>query len=599
MSQSFSFNILGNRYPSAAERAVVLDAIQRDENRLESVKGDIQASEEQWRVAHKAFEGVNLILEDAKLRLRAILSLKKVTSDALETLNKFALDKGDDTRMEDAPATGNSHLAITNRALKQQDKTKRALSDRIAALLKAEETARAAVANEEEAYNVAQVQLCGLGQDLDMYRDQVMALEASILAKKRRFSSVRKVVTETWLQIFRFVAFSPPLLSSGVHCKSAIANPVHPLSHVCKSWDAILSDNPSLWGCFYIKTLALDDLDIRYLKNCLKHTNNEIILLHLRTLVVVLPPQARVISDIFKTYTVNKLEIRASADCAEAVAYLIDYLPTPIALLIHNEDSVEQQQKARLILRAQLRQSERLRTVTLNDALLRTQSKHLRYGSVEQLQVDLHQPLPITPILGESYNNVTTLTITGCNFSRRKTTDQPIFTFPRLRRITGPIMGLMNIFDALCQMPALCEIGTWVMDGKRPGLSAWRLFLDRDGLRNRLEMIEIQDMDSVDAVSIVKYVRELCSVPRMVLAGRSVDVIAQQLVDPNRDGQNLEVQALVVQNYEGDGVSILNLVTSYNLGPTSHALRIEEVIWDDCCNVIPQMRKDIDQICQE
>jgi hypothetical protein len=211
--------------------------------------------------------------------------------------------------------------------------------------------------------------------------------------------------------------------------------------------------------------------------------------------------------------------------------------------------------------------------------------------------VDLQRLFPITSILGDSYNNVTTLTITGCNFAIRKATDT--YSFPHLKRIIGPIMGLLHTLDEFCHMPALCEIGTWVMEGKRPGLSAWKPFLDRDGLRNRLETIEIHDMDPVDAVSIVKYVRELCSIPRLVLIGRSVDVLCQQLVDPNSDGQNLEVQSLEVRDYEGDGASILNLVTSYNLGPTSHALRIEEVAWKDCCNVGPQMRKDIHQICQE
>jgi hypothetical protein len=583
-------------YPSAAERSVLLEAIQRDENRLESVKGDIQASEEQRRVAHKAFEGVNLILEDANLRLRAISSLKEVNSAALKTLNDFALDEDDNTRMEDAPGTGTSHLAITNRALKQQDKTKRGLSDRIAALAKAEDIARAAVANEQEAYNVAQVQLWGLEEDLRMYRDQVMALEASIQAKTRRFSSARKLVSEIWLQIFRFVVFSPPLLSSGVHHKFVVANPAHPLYRVCREWDTILSNNPSLWSCFYVKRLALRELDVQYLKICLKHVNNEITLLHLHTLVG-LTTEASVISSIFRKYTLNELEIHASADSTEAVAYLIENLPTPTVLLIQNEDSVEQQQKLRFMLRAQLKQPERLRVVTLNDALLRTHYKQPHYGSVQELNVDLHRPLSITCILSDNYTNVTTLTITGSNFGGRKPTD--IVTFPHLRRIAGPIVGLVLTFDSFCQMPALCEIGTWVLDGKRPGLSAWKPFLDREGLRNRLEMIEIHDMDPVDAVSIVKYVRELSSVPRMLLIGRSVDVLCQQLVDPNQDGQNLEVQILAVQNYEGDGASILNLVTGYNLGPTSHALRIEEVTWKDCCNVGPQMREDINQICQE
>jgi hypothetical protein len=558
---------------------------------------DLQASEEQWKGARQTFEGVELVLRDANLRLRAISSLRKATLASLQILNNFSLDGGDNTRLEDGPATGTSHLAITNKLMKQQEKTKKGLEDRIAILETAEKNAKAALDNELESYNVAQVHICGLEEDVRIFRDQVAVFESSIGMKRRRFSAVRKLSTEVWLQVFQFVVFSPPNLSLGVNCKFPVINPAYPLTQVCQSWRMIVSNAASLWSCFYIKRLVLTTSNSKYLQHCLGQADKIIAVLQVQTWVG-LASHANVLSNLFQGFKINELQLHVTADSSDAAVSLLDNLPTPFILRVVNEDRIELQEKL-LTLTIRPKSPERLQTVEVNNLWVFHGHDEPPYSSMRHIIVHSRRCFPSPIQLRNDFGNVTTMTMTGANKHPVPPSEGDLITFPHLRRITAPITRLVNTFISPCRMPALCEIATWVMDGKRPGIPSWKSFLDRDGLRSRLELIEIHDMDPMDAGFIVKYLRELCSIPRMAFSGRSVDHICQQMVDPNEKGQILELQTLVVQKYLGDGASVLHLVTSYNMGPDPRALRIDEVLWDDCCNVTPQMHRDIDRICRE
>ena len=601
---AFSFDTFGNnRSPSAAEREALQEAINKSKDRLLSVENDLWLSEEEWRAAHKGFEDAKVALEDAELRLSLISSLRDATSSALTAISDFELSEDVKGRLERTTTTAadnrDKHLAIANKVVEQQEETKKALTDRISVLETAKQEAQAGVVEAGEVHQGAQVRLSSVDEVLRMYRDQKVLLEASMQAKRQRLLSpaIKRLPNEVWLQIFRFVACSPPKLFSGVYRKSVMVIPALNLTRVCQSWNGIVTSNPSLWGYLYIKSLSLDGSQILCLKHCLGHIDKSVSILHIQISGGSVA-QAEVLSDAFRHLSIRELQIHPTVNGIKAAAYLINQLPTPTILRVRSEDTQEQQRNLRLMLAVSPRNPERLVTVTMHNAWIRSPVDQYPYRSVANLFMTFHHRPPTLRQINTEFSNVTTITLTGSNRLAKLAMPEGLLTFSRLKYLASPICGLVNGFDASCQLPALREISTWVVDSKLPGMDPWIQFLTRNKLQNRLESIEIRDMHPTDAESIVEYVRELLSVPRMTIVGRSVDALLQNLLNPNCDEAGLGLQIIAIRDYPGDGMPVLKLVTRYNSWSSSQALRIEDVLWTNCCNVTSETRKQVEEICQ-
>lgn len=593
MSVSFSFGKLGNEYPSENERLILQAAIDRDEARLKPIQKDLFAAEEQFLGTQKAFQLAEGLLRDATLRLRAISSTMDTTKEALQLLERAILSDEEQALLDNTPAKGISHLSIASKIIKQQEATKKALSKRISILEAARTEAEAALAKEGEAISVAKIQLCGSEEDLRMYKDQYTAVDASIKARRSRFSAIRKVSPEVWTQIFQLIVSSPqqPYLKS--LSTKAVFNPALPLRQVCKLWSRVLLKSPSsLWGHIYTKTLALEPSDQDFINYCLERNGHNVSVLYVQTWVGQVS-QARNLVASFEGSVIEEVQIHATQDSIKAGEYLIANLPTPASLSICNEVSEPQQKPNFLVFKTLPRDLLRLSRVSLkNDAFFIPQnvSTPIPQNFVRDLSMLLIQPAQINSILGDCFINLETFHFRG-TLAPRDPNLKAIYKFLRLRYITGPLSILVLTFDERYQLPALSKLGLWIDDGTVPGMAQWSQFLCRDGLRNRLSSIEIHDMEEENAGKMGDYLQQIGSFSSLTLQGRSVDVLARFIVGPNAGACKLILQSIIVQAYLGDGSSILDLVNAYAAAPA--AIAIKEVSWVDCCNVTLQMRTEV------
>lgn len=580
---SFSLDKLGNRYPSDAERLILQHAIERDEKRLEPLRTEISATEEQHQSAKAALEDAKKLLDDASLRYRAISSVKEATSKALEIVEGTDLKEDEQDLLAEAPSTGSSHLAIANRILKQQEKVTKPLRDRLAALEMAESKADAAVEVEKEAHNIAEMRLFGLEDDLKMYRDQVVAIESAILARKRRFSAIWKLTAEIWLQIFKFVVSFPPFYNSSTRPPRAVICPAHSLNQVCQLWSGVITDTSTLRGYICITTLALTKKNQAFVKKCLENLQ-QISFLIIQTRVGLVS-QAQVLVDMFQGWIIDETEISASKDSIEAAQHLITHLPTPRRLFVSNGDT-SMDKKDVWWLTARPMDHKRVKKVVLNNFLVFSGSSIPPWSFVQDVHVEFTRPYRATYVFGATFANMTKLFMTGNPGPRSNKDPNTMFIFPRLASISGSVVGLANTFDAQCQLPTLRDLTTWIDSNKTAEMLQWKAFVQRH--RNPdLNHVQILDMTSPNL--IVQYVMELHGLPNglpvLTLCGRTVDPVCLAFKDQRI---MFAVQTLVISNYAGDGSAVFDFVKACSDMPNSQI--IPQVIWVDCSHVTPAMR---------
>jgi hypothetical protein len=582
------FDQIGNRAPSLAEKVILLDAIREDEKTLDVVRIEIRDSEPKWRVANDAFDATKRLLDDALLRLHVTSTLKNSTSDALKKMEEICLGNANQARLDDGPATGSTHISVATKLLSQQESPKKILRDRIAVLEDEEQKALAIVAKERGEHNATQVQLFSLDESTKFGRLQESGLESSIHLKRLILSARRRLSDDIWLEIFHFVVRAPIQLGSVDQPSLVVVNPALTLCHVCQAWRRVVRAQATVWRYIYINTLAFNEPNQRYLRFCLSMLGSEISVLHLQ-IRDGKEPQARVLTNQFKNLKIGEICICAAANSIEVVTYILKHLPTPVTLRVRNEE-----QQAEHLWEAKLRPRTpgRLLNITLENCLLTHAQLPIR-----NLAINIVCPREIRLFLGENFINVTTVILTGSNFSKSKKPGAKGFIFPHLRYLAGPLEGLINTFNTLYEMPTLSRLGIWIENGVQPAISSWKQFLAQCHLINKTNLeFEIRDMDPIAASSISKYLLEVNNLPRLTLLGRSVDVISQDMTLSDPELHTIDVRSVLVRNYAGDGSSVYNLVKSRNSDLSSSIPAVTNVEWVECDNVTLHTRREVDQL---
>jgi hypothetical protein len=587
MSTSYYFDQIGNQAPSNTGKNILLDEIRKNEKTLESLRIELRDSEPKWKAANYAFDATQRLLDDAILRLHVVSTLKRNTSGALDKLEDICLGDADQARLEDGPATGATHISVATKLLSQQESPRKILRDRITVLEDEEQKALAAVAKERGEHDAIQVQLFSLDESRKLHKVQESGLKSSIQLKRLILSSRRRLSEDIWLEIFHFMVSSPLQLGSVDQSSLVVVNPALALCHVCQAWRRVVQAQATVWRYLYINTLAFNEPSRRYFRFCLSKIGGEVSLLHVQIRDGT-EPQARVLTNQLKGLKIGEICICATTDSTEVVTYLLKHLPTPVTLRVRNEDTKELQSNP-WIANLRPRTPARLLNITLDNCFL-TRS------FAPNLTINFTWPQPMTVFLGRNFINVTTVILTGFNSSKSKRSSAVKFIFPHLRYIAGPLEGLVNTFDASCEMPGLSRLGVWIENGVQPTISSWRQFLAQSNPIKNLKIIEIHDMDPIAASSILKYLLELDGLPQLTLLGRSVDVISQDLTLPNPELHPITVESVLVDSYAGDGSSVYNLVKSRNSDLSSPIPEITNVIWVGCDNVTLHMRREVDRL---
>ncbi|KIM29788.1 hypothetical protein M408DRAFT_22653 [Serendipita vermifera MAFF 305830] len=472
-----------------------------------------------------------------------------------------------------------SHLAIANRILKQQEKATKTLRDRLAALETAESKADAAVEVERGAHNVAEMRLFGLEDDLKMYKDQVMTIDAAIFARKRRFSAIWKLTAEIWLQIFQFVVFFPPHLNSSTGLPRAVICPAHSLDQICQLWSGVIADNPTLKGYIYITTLALTKKNQEFIKKCLEDLEQQVSMISVQT-GVGLVSQAQVLVKMFQGWTIHETEVSASKDSIEAAQYLLSHLPTSKLLLVSSGDTNIDKKDTWWLL-AQPKNRERLQKVVLHNFFAHSGPNQPPWDSVQEVEVHFTRPYRATVILATTFVNITKLFMTG-NPAPRSKDINTTFVFPHLTTVLGSVDGLINTFDAQCRLPALRYLSTWIYSDHVVDMAGWKAFVQRYH-NPAINHVDFQDVASPESIS--RYAMELRGLPTLELRGKTVDSVCLAFKDQKI---MFSVQTLIISNYAGDGSAVFEFVKACS--DVAKSQIIPRVIWINCDHVTLPMR---------